>query len=113
VRPLADFAGTTVHAIAAIGNPERFFAMLRDADIQVLEHTWPDHAAVALADLAFADNFAILMTEKDAVKIGSHAGDRYWFVPVELAMDPALASPWLAQIESRMKTLGRGPGGRK
>jgi tetraacyldisaccharide 4'-kinase len=110
VRPLADFAGTTVHAIAAIGNPERFFAMLRDADIQVLEHTWPDHAAVALADLAFADNFAILMTEKDAVKIGRHAGDRYWFVPVDLVMDPALASPWLAQIQSRMKSLGRGPG---
>jgi tetraacyldisaccharide 4'-kinase len=102
-----------VHAVAANGNPERFFAMLRDADLQVREHAWPDQAALALADHAFADNIAILMTEQDAVKIGSQAGDRYRFVPVELAMDPALASPWLAQIESRMKTLGRGPGGRK
>jgi tetraacyldisaccharide 4'-kinase len=109
-RPVADFAGTTVHAVAAIGNPERFFAMLRDADIQVLEHAWPDHAALALADLSFADDFVVLMTEKDAVKIGSHAGDRYWCVPVNLVMDPALASPWLAQIESRMKSLATGTG---
>ncbi len=106
-RPLAEFAGTTVHAVAAIGNPERFFAELRAADIQVIEHAWPDHAPLNLAELSFADNFAILMTEKDAVKIGSHAGDRYWFVPVNLAIDPALASPWLAQVESRMKALRR------
>lgn len=107
VRPLADFSGTTVHAVAAVGNPGRFFAMLRNADIQVIEHAWPDHAALALADLSFADSFAVLMTEKDAVKVGTHAGDRYWYVPVNLVMDPAIASPWLAQIEMRMKSLGR------
>ncbi len=104
-RPLADFSGTTVHAVAAIGNPERFFAELRARDIQVIEHAWPDHAALDLATLSFADNFAILMTEKDAVKVGSHADDRYWFVPVSLVIDPALASPWLAQVETRMKAV--------
>lgn len=103
IRPLAGFAGTTVHAVAAIGNPDRFFRQLRDADIQVIEHAWPDHAALTTADLNFGDDFEVLMTEKDAVKIGSQAGDRYWYVPVNLVMDPALASPWLAQIESRMR----------
>jgi tetraacyldisaccharide 4'-kinase len=102
-QPLAAFAGTTVHAVAAIGNPQRFFSQLRDADIQVIEHAWPDHAPLSAGDLAFADDFAILMTEKDAVKIGPRVGDRYWYVPVDLEMDPALAAPWLAQIETRMR----------
>lgn len=103
IRPLAGFAGTTVHAVAAIGNPERFFRQLRDADIQVIEHALPDHAVPRPGDLSFGDDFAVLMTEKDAVKIGAQVSDRFWYVPVNLVMDPALASPWLAQIESRMK----------
>jgi tetraacyldisaccharide 4'-kinase len=103
-RPLATFAGTTVHAVAAIGNPGRFFEQLRAADIQVIEHPYPDHAVLSPAELAFVDDFAILMTEKDAVKFGTQVADRYWYVPVELAMDVRHSGPWLAQIESRLKT---------
>jgi tetraacyldisaccharide 4'-kinase len=102
-RPLSDFAGTTVHAVAAIGNPSRFFGQLRAVDIQVLEHAYPDHARLGTDDLSFADDFAILMTEKDAVKVGTQAGDRYWYVPADLVMDPAQAAPWLAQIQSRLQ----------
>jgi tetraacyldisaccharide 4'-kinase len=108
-RPLAGFAGTTVHAVAAIGNPQRFFDQLRAADIQVIEHPYPDHALLTPDDLAFADEFAILMTEKDAVKLGTQVSDRFWYVPVDLKMDPANAGPWLAQIESRMKAERSGP----
>lgn len=102
-RPIQRFAGTTVHGVAAIGNPARFFDMLRSHDIQVIEHEYPDHAYIDLAMLTFDDQFPVLMTEKDAVKLETRASDRYWYVPVELRMDPALAGPWLAQIESRMR----------
>ncbi len=102
-RPLSGFAGTTVHAVAAIGNPARFFHQLRAADIQVLEHAYPDHARLGVDDLSFADEFAILMTEKDAVKLGTQVADRYWYVPADLVLDPALATPWLAQVVTRLQ----------
>ncbi|TAM43075.1 MAG: tetraacyldisaccharide 4'-kinase, partial [Rhodanobacter sp.] len=39
-RPLADFAGQRVHAVAAIGNPARFFASLRAAGIEPIGHAF-------------------------------------------------------------------------
>ena len=102
-RPVERFAGTTVHAVAAIGNPGRFFDMLRGHGIQVIEHAYPDHAPLQPGDLDFGDNFDILMTEKDAVKFPRQAGDRYWYVPVDVEIDPVIAAPWLEQIESRMR----------
>lgn len=101
-RPIARFAGTTVHGVAAIGNPRRFFDLLRAHGMQVIEHAFPDHAAVSRRALKFGDDFEILMTEKDAVKLGHNVADNLWTVPVELHMDPLIAGPWLAQIESRL-----------
>ncbi len=103
VRPIARFADKTVHGVAAIGNPGRFFDLLRVHGMQVIEHAYPDHAPIDPGSLNFADEFDILMTEKDAVKLGTKLRDRFWYVPVELAMDPVLAGPWLEQIESRMR----------
>jgi tetraacyldisaccharide 4'-kinase len=102
-RPIARFEGTTVHGVAAIGNPSRFFDQLRAHGMQVLEHAFPDHAAISLRDLEFGDDFEVLMTEKDAVKLGKSVTDKYWTVPVELTMDPVLAGPWLEQIVSRLR----------
>lgn len=104
-RPIDRFSGTTVHGVAAIGNPRRFFDMLRANGMQVIEHAYPDHAVIDSTRLKFADDFDILMTEKDAVKLGTHVNDRLWYVPVDLQVDPVLAGPWLEQIESRMKDL--------
>ena len=102
-RPILGFAGKTVHGVAAIGNPQRFFDLLRAHDMQVIEHAFPDHAELGAKDLNFGDDFDILMTEKDAVKIGGSAPDKLWKVPVELKMDPLIAGPWLEQIESRLR----------
>jgi tetraacyldisaccharide 4'-kinase len=54
-RPLASFAGERVHAVAGIGNPQRFFAQLRAAGIEVLEHPFPDHHPFSAAELDFGD----------------------------------------------------------
>jgi tetraacyldisaccharide 4'-kinase len=103
VRPIERFAGSTVHAVAAIGNPARFFDLLRSFGIQVLEHSFVDHAALVQKDIEFGDEFAVFMTEKDAVKFGRKISDKFWFVPVEFHIDPVFALPIIGQIESRLE----------
>jgi len=82
LRSLASFRGAGVHAVAAIGNPQRFFDMLRNAGLTLYEHPMPDHHAFKAGDLNFGDNLPVIMTEKDAVKCVAFADDRCWFVPV-------------------------------
>lgn len=103
-RALGNFAGKTVHAVAAIGNPGRFFEMLQSHGIQVIEHAFRDHALLRRSDLEFGDDFDVLMTEKDAVKVQAPLSDKYWTVPVELTSDPAITGPWLEQIECRIRS---------
>jgi tetraacyldisaccharide 4'-kinase len=86
-RALVQFAGQAVHAVAGIGNPERFFNMLRAAGLKVTPHALPDHAAIEPADIDFDDALAVLMTEKDAVKCAAFAEPRHWYVPVSAAFD--------------------------
>ncbi len=98
-RQLQAFKGSTVHAVAGIGNPQRFFDLLRAHGIQLIEHSFPDHAPLAAADLQFGDDFEVFMTEKDAVKFGRHIADKYWFVPVDLTMDAKDAAALIGRLE--------------
>ena len=82
LRSLASFRGTGVHAVAAIGNPQRFFDMLREAGLTLYEHPMPDHHDFKSGDLDFGDSLPVLMTEKDAVKCAAFADARCWYVPV-------------------------------
>ncbi len=82
-RPLCKFSGSKVHAIAAIGNPRRFFDSLRNQGLEPIEHAFTDHQVLTEKDLAFADGLPILMTEKDAIKCMAFADSRFWKVPVE------------------------------
>lgn len=97
-RPLTSFADQRVHAVAGIGNPERFFALLRGLDIGVTPHEFPDHHVFTAADLTFGDDAPILMTEKDAVKCERHANARTWYVPIDADLAPADASTLLAIV---------------
>ena len=81
-RRLDEFAGHSVHAVAGIGNPQRFFNMLRARGIEVTGHPLPDHARLQASDISFADGRPVLMTEKDAVKCELIAGPQHWYVPV-------------------------------
>ena len=105
-RPLEGFRNKTVHAVAAIGNPQRFFDTLREKSIQVIEHGFPDHQPISKGDLVFGDDFDVLMTEKDAVKLGRSLGDKYWYVPVEFKMDPVRAIAVLDQVVIRLRQAG-------
>ena len=65
---LEDFSGRSVHAVAGIGNPQRFFDLLGELGIDARPHPFPDHHRFRAADLRFDDPLPILMTAKDAVK---------------------------------------------
>jgi tetraacyldisaccharide 4'-kinase len=86
-RDLHEFAGQHVHAVAGIGNPQRFFRMLRTFGIQVSPHELPDHAALTPKDIEFGDGLPVLMTEKDAVKCASVARAQHWYVPVSVGFE--------------------------
>jgi tetraacyldisaccharide 4'-kinase len=106
-RPLAGFRDTTVHAVAGIGNPQRFFDLLRESGIQVIEHAFSDHAVIGLSDLKFGDDFDVFMTGKDAVKLGTEMPDKFWSVPVDLIMsDDKAAALFLDTIDARLKSCG-------
>ena len=102
-RPLANFSNTTVHAVAAIGNPGRFFESLRVQGMQVIEHALPDHTVLSRTALEFGDTFDVLMTEKDAVKLPASMPDRFWSVPVELSMESGDSAALMDRIESRLR----------
>ncbi len=101
LSPLSQFAGERVHAVAGIGDPERFFRALEAAGIRIVPHPFPDHHAYHAEDLAFNPPLPILMTEKDAVKCGSFDIEDLWQVRVDLQLNQ------LAFIELR-QLLRRG-----
>lgn len=87
-RPLASFQGP-VHAVAAIGHPERFFRELAARGLTPLPHPFPDHHPLSGAELDFGDDRPVLMTEKDAVKCAQPADPRLWYLPVEARFNDA------------------------
>jgi tetraacyldisaccharide 4'-kinase len=93
---LSAWAGRRVHAVAGIGDPERFFRMLEVAGLQVERHPKPDHAVLQPGDLEFADGCPVLMTEKDAVKCAAWARPDLYYLEVS-AMPEASAAAALAQ----------------
>jgi tetraacyldisaccharide 4'-kinase len=102
-RPLASFTGTRVHALAGIGNPERFFNMLRAHGIEVQGHVLDDHAQLAREAIAFADDAPVLMTQKDAIKCETSADSRHWYVPVEAEFSKADEQALLGRITAALE----------
>jgi tetraacyldisaccharide 4'-kinase len=92
---LGALAGKRIVAAAGIGNPARFFAMLRAAGLAFRELPLPDHHDFLDQPFAGVDADVILITEKDAVKCGQIENlkhdPRLWVVPVTAQLDAALA----------------------
>ena len=94
------FVHVPVRAVAAIGNPQRFFNHLHDLGISFTAHAFPDHYAYTAADCAVDAKTAVIMTEKDAVKCERLAGedDSWWALRVDAVMEPALGELILDKI---------------
>lgn len=83
VKPLTFLpTDQSVHAVAGIGNPQRFFNSLQQLGWQVIPHAFADHAHYHKALLTFADNKPVIMTEKDAVKCQAFAEPNWWYLKV-------------------------------
>jgi len=89
-----------IHAVAGIGNPQRYFDHLASLGIAFTPHAFPDHHPYTANDLSFADCDAILMTEKDAVKCAEFADARYWVLRVDAHIDPGLTDLILRKLKS-------------
>ena len=95
----ADFHKANIHAVAGIGNPQRYFQYLETMGIPFTPHAFPDHHPYVASDLSFDDCDAILMTEKDAVKCTAFADARYWVLRVDAQIDPSLIDLILRKID--------------
>jgi tetraacyldisaccharide 4'-kinase len=72
-----------VHAVAGIGNPSKFFNLLRKLGLQPIEHSFPDHYQFNSDDLNFNDQLPIVMTEKDSVRCLELGVKNIWYLKVE------------------------------
>jgi tetraacyldisaccharide 4'-kinase len=97
-RSLAAFGSAPVHAVAGIGNPERFFSALRAAGLQVREHPFADHHDFERADFRGMQG-TVLMTEKDAVKCRSLGLRDAWSVPAEAELPAGFFDALVARLE--------------
>jgi tetraacyldisaccharide 4'-kinase len=90
-KSLQEFNSVDCHALAGIGNPERFFKLLEAAGLTCITHSFSDHYQFQRHDIEFADNKPVLMTEKDAVKCMAFAGKQHWYLPVKAVPEPGFA----------------------
>src|SRR5690554_163690 len=78
--------GEAALVIAGIGNPQRFFSMVRDEGILIEEtRVYPDHYDYKVTDFFNVSNdYPVLMTEKDAIKVRPFARPHWYFLKVAM-----------------------------
>ncbi len=83
-------SGKKVMAVSAIGNPASFERTLRDLGAEVIESLrYPDHHEYTMTEMQDVleqadalDAEAIVLTEKDAVKIPEEVAKKIWSIPI-------------------------------
>jgi tetraacyldisaccharide 4'-kinase len=89
--------------VAGVGNPGRFFDLLRHARIKVIEHAFPDHHAFQRSDFnGMSRDLPILMTEKDAVKCRNLGLENAWFLSVEAVLPADWEEEFLHQVRAAL-----------
>ncbi len=99
-RPLREFRTLRAAAVAGIGNPGRFFDMLRRHGVLVEEWPYPDHHVFTAEEVAGWPPGPVLMTEKDAVKCAKFAGADHWYCPVRADPDPGFVDALFTKLAS-------------
>lgn len=105
----AELGPGPLHALAAIGHPQRFFDHLSGLGIACVPHPFPDHHVYTGEDLPSG---TLLMTEKDAVKISTLAAEQgledCWVLAVDAELEPELKGLMLATL-NELRGLNHGP----
>lgn len=98
-KPLDHFPpGQAVHAVAGIGNPQRFFNTLEALDWRPVPHAFADHAEYSVQALSFTPSLPVVMTEKDAVKCRAFAAVDWWYLAVDAVPSPAFVAWFDTQL---------------
>lgn len=101
-------AGKTVYAMAAIGNPQRFFDTLAEQGISAVNKPFPDHHAYSDKDLEFGHGQIVLMTAKDAVKCSQYQAKKqaqhWWILDVEARLEPEFVQDFSQRIKDLVKS---------
>jgi tetraacyldisaccharide 4'-kinase len=97
----AAWENCSVHAVAGIGRPQRFFDLLARIGIRAVPHAFPDHHRFTAADLAIPGAQVILMTAKDAVKCRGFADARCYALDIRAVPDPVLVTFLLDRLDGR------------
>lgn len=99
-RALGEFLPGPAHAIAAIGNPNRFFDALEARGLAIVRHAFEDHHAFVAGDFADMQG-PLLMTEKDAVKCRNLGLHNAWAVPVDARLTEGFFEAVEAMLAAR------------
>lgn len=105
-QPLEALRGASVHAVAGIGNPRRFFDLLRGLGAQPIEHAFPDHHPFRARELSYEGDARIVMTEKDAVRCSALATPRMWCLPVTAHLAEDHAARLLQRVLAKVQGGG-------
>ncbi|TAN27854.1 MAG: tetraacyldisaccharide 4'-kinase [Castellaniella sp.] len=102
---LAQPVNRVCGAAAGIGQPERFFTMLRAAGLE-LSRTLrlPDHGHLTSGQILGWPDTPILITPKDAVKCSPPHDPRLWVVQAEPVFDDP---SWLDALQASLRGGGR------
>ena len=101
-RPLSSFTkNMSVHAVAGIGHPARFFNQLAKSGLNIIEHAFQDHHKYQQEDFSGWHTDCIIMTEKDAVKCRHLTLPDAWIAIVDAELSESLE----AQLDSRLLPL--------
>jgi tetraacyldisaccharide 4'-kinase len=95
---VADLPPQGVHAVAGIGNPQRYFDTLATMGYTVIPHPFSDHHDYRSEELDFDDDRPLLMTEKDAVKCRAFGSDNRYYLPITAQLPPLLAEQLIERI---------------
>jgi|SRR5690554_194792 len=102
--------GETALVIAGIGNPQRFFSMVRDQGILVSEtRVYPDHYDYKASDFYNVSNeYPVLMTEKDAVKVRAFARPHWYYLKVAMTFPETFLTAFSERLEEVSELKKRG-----
>ena len=95
-----QFLPKNITAIAALGNPQRFFNDLAKHGVTGKQIPLPDHNTYTPEFFKAIKAQCILITEKDAVKCANITDERIWVVPMSLRL-PENLMDWLQSILQR------------
>jgi len=95
-----QYLPTQISAVAALGNPKRFFDALQKQGIKGEWIPLPDHASYTPEFFNGIKAQCILITEKDAVKCASISDERIWVAPMNLSLPDNLVD-WVQSILQR------------